>query len=198
MRDCAKRTEAVEDEDLMLQRADYKHETLTRNSIAACARSSSISSPTVRVVASRIPRGRAWWPRRSFRPIRRSTPRADDEARLQGDALAGHRLSQCLPVFYRVPQEVRAWSRAHPHHIPIFILVETKQNSSEGPMQLTPAEQLTTSTFDALDAEIRSVFPPGELITPDDVRGHYETLNQAVRARQLAHARRAREARCCF
>ncbi len=85
----------------------------------------------------------------------------------------------CQP-FSACLKEVRAWSHAHPHHIPIFILVETKQNSSEGPMQLTPAEQFTKSTFDALVAESRLVFPPEEMITPDDVRGSYETLNQAV------------------
>lgn len=28
--------------------------------------------------------------------------------------------------------------------------------------------------------KFRSVFPPGEIITPDDVRGHYDTLNDAV------------------
>ncbi len=89
--------------------------------------------------------------------------------------------SVCQP-FTACLKEVRAWSQAHPHHIPIFILVETKQNSSEGPMQLTLAEPFTPAVFNALDAEIRSVFPPEELITPDDVRGHYETLNQAVLA----------------
>ena len=43
-------------------------------------------------------------------------------------------------------------------------------------------ESFTASTFDALDAEIRSVFPANEIITPDDVRGQYETLNEAVLA----------------
>ena len=41
---------------------------------------------------------------------------------------------------------------------------------------------LPRAIFDALDAEIRSVFPPDEMITPDDVRGHYDTLNEAVLA----------------
>jgi hypothetical protein len=89
--------------------------------------------------------------------------------------------SVCQP-FIACLKEVRVWSQAHPHHIPIFILVETKQSSTEGPMDLTPAEPFTPAVFDALDAEIRSVFQPGALITPDDVRGHYETLNQAVLA----------------
>ena len=41
-------------------------------------------------------------------------------------------------------------------------------------------EKFTASTFDALDAEIRSVFKPGEMITPDLVRGKHATLEEAV------------------
>ena len=89
--------------------------------------------------------------------------------------------STCQP-FIGCLKEVREWSHAHPGHIPIFILVETKQGKPEGNLHLTVPENFTSATFDALDAEIRSVFPPDELITPDDVRGHYKTLNQAVLA----------------
>jgi len=89
--------------------------------------------------------------------------------------------SVCQP-FAACLNEVWQWSHTHPNHIPIFILVETKQESTQGPMHLTEAEPFTASTFDALDAEIRSVFLPEEIITPDDVRGGYETLNQAVLA----------------
>ena len=89
--------------------------------------------------------------------------------------------SVCQP-FKACLGEVRRWSHAHPGHIPIFILVETKQESKHGPMHLTEAEPFTTKTFDELDDEIRSVFPPEEMITPDDVRGIYDTLNEAVLA----------------
>jgi hypothetical protein len=89
--------------------------------------------------------------------------------------------SVCQP-FKACLEEVRAWSHAHPNHIPVFILVETKRNSEEGGIQLTPAEPFTPAVFDALDAEIRSVFSREELIVPDDVRGSYATLNQAVLA----------------
>jgi len=88
--------------------------------------------------------------------------------------------STCQP-FIACLQQVRDWSHAHPDHVPIFILVETKQGSPKN-LKLTEPEPFTSSTFDALDAEIRSVFPANEMITPDDVRGHYETLNQAVLA----------------
>ena len=99
--------------------------------------------------------------------------------------------STCEP-FTACLKEVRHWSHAHPKHIPVFILVETKQEKPRPGIQMTVPEPFTESTFDALDAEIRSVFPAKELITPDDVRGHYETLNEAVLAGNwptLAHAR---------
>lgn len=96
------------------------------------------------------------------------------------------------PLFISCLNEVRAWSHAHPHHIPIFILVETKQSSREGPMNLTPTEPFTPAVFDALDREIRSVFAPKELITPDDVRGHFETVNDAVLAGNWPSLKKAR------
>jgi hypothetical protein len=88
--------------------------------------------------------------------------------------------SSCQP-FIACLQEVRTWSHAHPDHIPIFILVETKQGPV-GKLKLTETEPFTPAVFDALDAEIRSVFPEKELITPDDVRGNYTTLKEAVLA----------------
>jgi hypothetical protein len=89
--------------------------------------------------------------------------------------------STCQP-FIACLEQVRQWSHAHPNHIPIFILVETKEGKPRRPAQVIEPEPFTSSTFDALDAEIRFVFPPNEIITPDDVRGHYDTLNEAVLA----------------
>ncbi len=88
--------------------------------------------------------------------------------------------SNCQP-FIACLQEVRAWSKAHPRHIPVFILVETKQGVPRG-MKLTETEPFTSAVLDALDAEIRSVFPPEEIITPDDVRGESDSLEEAVLA----------------
>jgi hypothetical protein len=89
--------------------------------------------------------------------------------------------STCQP-FTACLEQVRQWSRAHPNHVPIFILIETKQGKPRGDLHMTEPEPFTSGTFDALDAEIRSVFKPEEMITPDDVRGHYDTLNEAVLA----------------
>ena len=99
--------------------------------------------------------------------------------------------SVCQP-FTACLAEVRAWSSAHPQHLPIFILVETKQESLHVNFPTVTPETFTPAIFDALDREITSVFSAGETITPDDVRGSYATLNQAVRADQWPTLRQAR------
>ena len=77
--------------------------------------------------------------------------------------------------------QVRDWSRQHPQHLPLFVLVETKEGRP-GEMPDAPmADPFTSKIFDALDAEIRSVFKPGEILTPDEVRGSWPTLNAAIR-----------------
>jgi hypothetical protein len=77
-------------------------------------------------------------------------------------------------------QIVRAWSRSNPRHVPIFILLETKESDLPPQYHATSPEKFTAATFDALDAEIRSVFSPDEMITPDQVRGKRATLEDAV------------------
>jgi hypothetical protein len=81
--------------------------------------------------------------------------------------------TQCLDT-------VKTWSDAHQDAIPIMIHVEIKTGQEyPGPpdsLNMTPA------LYDALDAEARAVFPPDRLITPDDVRGTYPTLEAAVLA----------------
>jgi hypothetical protein len=75
---------------------------------------------------------------------------------------------------------VRAWSQAHKQHVPIFILLEIKQSELPPQYHARAPEKFTSSTFDALDAEIRSVFKPGEIIAPDQVRGQHANLEEAV------------------
>jgi hypothetical protein len=86
-----------------------------------------------------------------------------------------HTLVACLTI-------VRGWSREHPHHLPIFVLIETKQGRPDAPTVENGPEPFTSATFDALDAEIRSVFSPQEMITPDQVRGAHETLLEGIKA----------------
>jgi hypothetical protein len=88
--------------------------------------------------------------------------------------------SNCEP-FTNCLAVVRSWSKAHPNHLPIFILVENKDARPTVKDGATP-EPLTAETFNALDAEIRSVFQAAELVTPDDVRRTHKTLNEAILA----------------
>jgi hypothetical protein len=87
--------------------------------------------------------------------------------------------SNCQP-FTACLKMVRTWSKAHPGHLPIFILVETKHGVPNQELHWTVPEPWTPAAFDALDAEIRSVFSAGEMIVPDQVRGRHRTLNEAV------------------
>jgi len=88
-------------------------------------------------------------------------------------------LSVCQP-FVECLREVRTWSHLHPDHVPVFILIETRQDVASKEIPMVVPEPFTASVLDALDAEIRSVFSKGEIITPDQVRGRFATLEQAV------------------
>ncbi len=99
--------------------------------------------------------------------------------------------STCQPLIACL-QIVRTWSKAHPKHVPIYILLETKQTDLPPQYHALPTEKFTSSTFDALDAEIRSVFSSGEIITPDQVRGKHKTLEEAVLQNQWPTLAKAR------
>lgn len=85
------------------------------------------------------------------------------------------------PLFVDCLREVRAWSKAHPDHVPILIIFNLKQDQLKipGAVQLLPFD---AKAMDAVDAEIRSVFKDSELITPDQVQGRHKTLREAVMA----------------
>lgn len=75
------------------------------------------------------------------------------------------------PTLVRCLREVRDWSEGHRGHLPLFVLIEPKHDPG------APVDGL------AVDAEVRSVFTPEQLLTPDDVQGDAPSLRQAVRER---------------
>lgn len=84
-------------------------------------------------------------------------------------------------TFVECLENVRAWSAANPGHVPILILVEAKDDEIPDPgLGFVTPLPIGAAEFDALDAEIRSVFGPEHLVTPDDVRGDHATLEEAV------------------
>lgn len=81
-------------------------------------------------------------------------------------------------------QTIQQWSAAHPGHLPLTVLIELKEEPLPDlappiPPFVVPV-LYEAEDLDALDSLIRSVFPPGQLITPDDVRGRRRTLEKAV------------------
>ncbi|MFZ0270083.1 phosphatidylinositol-specific phospholipase C1-like protein, partial [Caulobacter sp.] len=84
-------------------------------------------------------------------------------------------------TFVACLDQVKAWSVAHPDHAPILILINAKDGAATLPGGVTPLA-FDAAAYDALDAEIRSVFGPDRLITPDGVQGKHATLREAVLA----------------
>ena len=86
--------------------------------------------------------------------------------------------SSCL-AFVDCLRIIRAWSLAHPRHTPILITMNTNDEKAHLPGGVDePA--FDTAAYDAVDVEIASVFPRNALITPDQVRGRFPTLREAV------------------
>ena len=83
-------------------------------------------------------------------------------------------LAQCLQV-------TRTWSEAHPGHVPIFILIEPKNDDVDFVIDPT-LRRFDAAGLDQLDKTVRSSLGR-QLITPDSVRGKSKTLRSAVTGR---------------
>ena len=81
----------------------------------------------------------------------------------------------------------KTWSDNNPNHLPIVILLETKEDTPGdvlGFLGFKTALPFTPAVCDEIDNEIKSVFGNNldKIITPDRVRGSYTTLREAVLA----------------
>lgn len=106
--------------------------------------------------------------------------------------------STCM-TFMKCLQEMKTWSDKNPQHLPIVVLVEAKDKAY--PRMILPDKTILDFTkpvkFDVqniseIDREINAVFDREELIVPDDLRGNYATLEQAIKSKgwlTLAEAR---------
>jgi len=65
---------------------------------------------------------------------------------------------------------IKAWSDANPCHVPISIWIEPKDSAGGFPL----------GDLSKVDTAVNSVFPPSQLLTPDDVRGSHATLRDAL------------------
>jgi Phosphoinositide phospholipase C, Ca2+-dependent len=95
-------------------------------------------------------------------------------------------------------KEIKVWSDAHPDHLPVFINIEPKTDATGDAIhqlhKLAKSAPFDSAAVDALDAEVRSVFGNDlkGVITPDQVRGAYVSLEQAVLAGHWPALREAR------
>ena len=78
--------------------------------------------------------------------------------------------------------EIRDWSAENPNHLPIMIMLEVKDGTPEarGSLSFTEALPIDESIIYDIDEEVWSVFSQEHVITPDDVRGEFESLEQAI------------------
>ncbi|KPH11911.1 phosphatidylinositol-specific phospholipase C1-like protein [Chryseobacterium sp. ERMR1:04] len=75
-------------------------------------------------------------------------------------------------------KDLKKWSDAHPDHDPVFITLEPKDG--EPNTFGTEPEHYTSQLFDDLDNELKKYLGKNKIITPDEIRGSYNTLNEAV------------------
>ena len=85
------------------------------------------------------------------------------------------------PTLIGCLETIEAWSDANPDHEPIPILIEVKNQPLPEGFDLTPVvEVIDAAVLDTLDAEIRSVFDPDDVLEPDEVRGDAASLVEAI------------------
>ncbi len=84
------------------------------------------------------------------------------------------------PTFVDGLKQIRAWSQANRRHVPILILVELKADVV--PTLPTRPIPFDKEQIESVESEILSVFPRSEILTPDRVRGHFDTLPESIRA----------------
>lgn len=87
---------------------------------------------------------------------------------------------------------LKQWSDEHPAHIPIYIQVEAKDRGIPIFPKATEVLPFSEKAFDELDQEVLNILGRDKLITPDDVRGNYPSLRDAVLANNWPSLKSAR------
>lgn len=95
-------------------------------------------------------------------------------------------------LFRTCLRQLRGWSDAHPGHAPIFILVEAKSDPLPIFKGATAPLAFDARAFDEMDRTIFDVIGRDHLVTPDQVRGRYPTLEVGVRAQHWPTLRASR------
>ena len=90
--------------------------------------------------------------------------------------------STCL-LFRECLREIKRWSDKHRYHVPVMIQIEVKEqsfpalNADYPDVAVLPWQR---AAWQRLEEEILAVFPHRQVLTPDRVRGDYNTLFAAI------------------
>jgi len=80
--------------------------------------------------------------------------------------------------------EIKNWSNNFPEHLPIFILLELSEKTVNTALPnvgfTVPESWSSEAALLSIETEILNVFDRSSIIKPDDVRGTYASLNEAV------------------
>lgn len=89
--------------------------------------------------------------------------------------------THCL-TFAACLTSIKEWSDSHSRHLPITVMLEAKEEVISDPLDLGFVIPLEFGPDEVaeIDNEILALFPAGQLITPDDVRGEADSLEEAV------------------
>ncbi len=89
-------------------------------------------------------------------------------------------------TFVDALQTLKTWSDNHSNHLPLFIYIEPKTSDLTDVFvhHWTAALPFSEAYATAIDSEINTVFGENaeQVITPDELRGSYQTLEEAVLA----------------
>lgn len=113
--------------------------------------------------------------------------------RLLSDAERAHLTQKGLKVLHIPDVDMRShcqlfkkclgqllnWSNAHPEHFLLIIMLNIKESRAAFVDGVQPLI-FTAKDYTAIDNEIRQVVPANKLLTPDDVRGKFASLEEAV------------------
>ncbi len=88
--------------------------------------------------------------------------------------------SNCLTL-ERCLEKIQKWSADHTRHLPLRVLIELKEEPlPDVDLPFVVPLLFQAQDLDEVDDLIRSIFPPRQLITPDDVPGKHRSLEHAV------------------
>ena len=84
-------------------------------------------------------------------------------------------ITQCLEI-------IRDWSFGNPAHLPLIILVEVRDRfvGDWGPFTFTNPIPIDKYLLEKLDQEIWDVFDESHIIMPDEIRGSFNSIEEAI------------------